>query len=77
LCVLEPDAGEVLWRGQPASRATQRGFGYMPEERGLYPKMRVGRQLRYLAILHGLDDADAAKAGGRWVERLGIAERAG
>jgi ABC-2 type transport system ATP-binding protein len=77
LGVLEPDAGEVLWRGQPATRATQRGFGYMPEERGLYPKMRVDRQLRYLAILHGLDDAGAQNAAGRWLDRLGIAERGG
>jgi ABC-2 type transport system ATP-binding protein len=77
LGVLEPDAGEVLWRGQPATRATQRGFGYMPEERGLYPKMRVDRQLRYLAILHGMEDAEARSAAGRWLERLGIADRAG
>ena len=74
LGVLEADAGEVLWRGEPATREVQRGFGYMPEERGLYPKMRVDRQLRYLAVLHGRDDADAAAR--RWIERLGIAERA-
>ena len=74
LGVLEADAGEVLWRGEPATREVQRGFGYMPEERGLYPKMRVDRQLRYLAVLHGRDDADAAAT--RWIERLGIAERA-
>ena len=61
LGVLEADAGEVLWRGEPATR-------------GLYPKMRVDRQLRYLAVLHGRDDADAATR--RWIERLGIAERA-
>ena len=76
LGVLEQDAGEVLWRGEPATRETQRGFGYMPEERGLYPKMRVGRQLRYLATLHGRDDAGAQVAADRWLERLGIAERA-
>ena len=57
--MLEADYGEVLWRGEPATREAQRGFGYMPEERGLYPKMRVDRQLRYLAVLHGRDDADA------------------
>ena len=74
LGVLEADAGEVFWRGEPATREVQRGFGYMPEERGLYPKMRVDRQLRYLAVLHGRDDADAATR--RWIERLGIAERA-
>jgi ABC-2 type transport system ATP-binding protein len=55
LGVLEADDGEVLWRGEPATCEAQRSFGYMPEERGLYPKMRVDRQLRYLAVLHGRD----------------------
>jgi ABC-2 type transport system ATP-binding protein len=77
LGVLEPDAGEVLWRGAPATREVQRQFGYMPEERGLYPKMRVQRQLRYLATLHGRDEAMADAAANRWLDRLGIAERAG
>jgi ABC-2 type transport system ATP-binding protein len=74
LGVLEADAGEVLWRGEPATRAVQRQFGYMPEERGLYPKMRVGRQVAYLATLHGRDDADGRAAAARWLDRLGIAE---
>ncbi len=74
LGVLETDTGEVRWRGEPITRETQRTFGYMPEERGLYPKMRVDRHLRYLAALHGRDDADAAAA--RWIDRLGITERA-
>jgi ABC-2 type transport system ATP-binding protein len=77
LGVLEPDAGEVLWRGAPATRAVQRQFGYMPEERGLYPKMRVDRQLRYLARLHGRDEAGAASAAARWIDRLGLASSAG
>lgn len=47
----------------------------MPEERGLYPKMKVGAQLSYLAELHGLSKADAHAATERWTERLGIAER--
>ena len=49
----------------------------MPEERGLYPKMRVGEQLAYLATLHGMSDADAAAAATRWAERLGVGERVG
>jgi ABC-2 type transport system ATP-binding protein len=76
LGVLEQDAGEVLWRGEPATHEVQRRFGYMPEERGLYPKMRVDRHLRYLASLHGAADAEAQDAAARWIERLGIAERA-
>ena len=75
LGVLEQDEGEVRWRGRPATRKDQRHFGYMPEERGLYPKMRVDRHLRYLAALHGRDDADAAQAADAWIERLGIGER--
>ncbi len=76
LGVLEPDTGEVLRNGDPVTRRQQRVFGYMPEERGLYPKMRVDRHLRYLAALHGLEDAAASDAAARWSERLGIAEHA-
>ncbi len=76
LGVLEPDSGEVLRNGGPVTREQQREFGYMPEERGLYPKMRVDRHLRYLAALHGRDDGAAADAAARWIERLGIAQHA-
>jgi ABC-2 type transport system ATP-binding protein len=57
-------------------REEQRGFGYMPEERGLYPKMRADRQLQYLAELHGCPPAEAAEAVERWTERLGLGEQA-
>jgi ABC-2 type transport system ATP-binding protein len=73
--VLAADAGEVRWNGVPADVDARRRFGYMPEERGLYPKMRVGDQLAYLAELHGLDDGAAASATEHWSERLGIADR--
>jgi ABC-2 type transport system ATP-binding protein len=53
LGVLQADAGEVRWRGRRIDTATRRRFGYMPEERGLYPKMRVLEQLVYLARLRG------------------------
>ena len=77
LGVLEPDSGTVRWRGQPVELATRARFGYMPEERGLYPKMRVRDQLAYFASLHGLTRADALAATDGWLERLGIADRAG
>jgi ABC-2 type transport system ATP-binding protein len=77
LGVLAADRGEVRWRGKPVDAATRSRFGYMPEERGLYPKMRVRDQLVYLARLHGADPAGAAAAAGRWIERLGLTERAG
>ena len=77
LGVLEPDRGEVRWRGRPVDAETRRRFGYMPEERGLYPKMRVRDQLEYFARLHGLSATDAQSAAGYWIERLGVADRAG
>ncbi len=76
LGVLEADAGEVLWNGAPATRSAQRTFGYMPEERGLYPKMRVDRQLIYLATLHGSTQSEAGEAARTWIDRLGLGEHA-
>jgi ABC-2 type transport system ATP-binding protein len=77
LGVLEPNAGEVLWRGRPMDNEARRQAGYMPEERGLYPKMRVRAQLEYLAELHGLDRAAARRSAGHWIDRMGLSERAG
>ena len=76
LGVLEADRGEVRWRGRPVDAETRRRFGYMPEERGLYPKMRVRDQLEYFARLHGLPASEAGNAADYWTERLGVAERA-
>jgi ABC-2 type transport system ATP-binding protein len=76
LGVLAADAGEVRWRGQPLGSEERRRIGYMPEERGLYPKMQVRSQLSYMAELHGIAESDALAAAERWMERLGIAERA-
>jgi ABC-2 type transport system ATP-binding protein len=76
LGVLTPDAGDVRWRGRTVDAQVRRRFGYMPEERGLYPKMRVLDQLVYLARLHGLDLADARVQSERTAEVLGVAERA-
>ncbi|HEX6131012.1 MAG TPA: ATP-binding cassette domain-containing protein [Actinomycetota bacterium] len=76
LGVLRPDAGIVRWRGRDLDAVARRRFGYMPEERGLYPKMRVHEQLVYLARLHGLSRGDAAARATRVLETLGVAERA-
>jgi len=75
LGVLAADAGEVRFDGVPLDLATRRRIGYMPEERGLYPKMKVAEQLAYLAQLHGLGPASARRAVERWTERLGVAPR--
>jgi ABC-2 type transport system ATP-binding protein len=74
--VLRADAGEVCWAGAPLTFATRRHIGYMPEERGLYPKMRVLEQLVYLAELHGTPAATAQRSAAHWLERLGLAARA-
>ncbi|QRP44263.1 ABC transporter ATP-binding protein [Amycolatopsis sp. FDAARGOS 1241] len=75
LGVLSADAGEVRFAGSPITHETRRHIGYMPEERGLYPKMKVGEQLTYLARLHGISAADAQASTVRWTERLGVAGR--
>jgi ABC-2 type transport system ATP-binding protein len=74
--VLGADAGAVRWAGVPLTFATRRHIGYMPEERGLYPKMRVLEQLVYLAELHGTPSDEARRNAARWLERLGLATRA-
>ncbi len=75
--LVRPDAGTVRWHGSALDQDARRRVGYMPEERGLYPKMKVAEQIAYFARLHGLDAAAAARAAGEWVERLGLAERRG
>jgi len=68
------DAGTVRWNGALVGPAERRRFGYMPEERGLYPGMLVGEQLVYLGRLHGMSATDAAAAARAWMERLGLAD---
>jgi ABC-2 type transport system ATP-binding protein len=75
--LVRPDAGEVRWQGRALDQVMRTRIGYMPEERGLYPKMKVGEQVTYFARLHGLDAGAAAKASEEWVERLGLGERRG
>jgi ABC-2 type transport system ATP-binding protein len=75
LGVLRPDSGEVRVDGRAATAEDRRRFGYMPEERGLYPKMRVGDQIAYLARLHGYSPSEAAASTQRWLERLEVRDR--
>jgi ABC-2 type transport system ATP-binding protein len=69
------DAGEIRWRGRPVDEAARRTFGYMPEERGLYPAMALFDQVVYFARLHGLAGPAAAKAAWYWIGRLGLSGR--
>ena len=75
LGVLKPDSGEVLLDNAPVGESALHGFGYMPEERGLYPKMEIGEQLAYLARLHGIDKTTATQRADDLLERLGLIER--
>jgi ABC-2 type transport system ATP-binding protein len=75
--LVEVDGGELLWAGRQIGLAQRLRFGYMPEERGLYPRMPLGEQLAYFASLHGLSSGAAAAAASEWLGRLGLADRAG
>jgi len=72
-----PDRGETRWRGNPIDQPMRLRFGYMPEQRGLYPRMKVGEQLSYFAQHHGLSGRDAKTAAARWLDRFGLADRSG
>jgi ABC-2 type transport system ATP-binding protein len=71
-----PDSGQVTWNGGPIDAETRLTFGYMPEERGLYPKMKVGSQLTHFARLSGLSQSEAREAVGHWLDALGLGDRA-
>ena len=69
-----PDSGEIKMFGQSFSRGLLHRVGYLPEERGLYPKMNVLDQLMFMAELHGLSAAQARERATKWGERLEIAD---
>ena len=73
LNIIAPDAGTIAVLGQPTGdRRIMDRVGYLPEERGLYPKMQVRRLLKFLAELKGLGNADASHRIDEWLERLGL-----
>lgn len=73
--LLQPNAGEVRWNGKPISSRERAQFGYMPEERGLYPKQSVRSQLVYLGELHGMTTRQARDAADALMQRFGLGER--
>jgi ABC-2 type transport system ATP-binding protein len=75
LGVLDADAGGVELDGRALTSDDRRRFGYMPEERGLYPKMKVGEHIAYFARLHGAGKADAGARAAALLDRLGLGER--
>ncbi len=60
--LVRPDTGSVAWNGASVGPEERLRFGYMPEERGLYPKMKIGEQIAYFARLSGMGRGDAAAA---------------
>ncbi|HEX7095071.1 MAG TPA: ATP-binding cassette domain-containing protein [Acidimicrobiales bacterium] len=75
LGLLRPQSGTVTWDGDPIGEATRRRFGYMPEERGLYPRMKVLEQVAYFGRLAGLGRDDAFESAAAWLDVLGLGAR--
>ncbi|MFQ5555742.1 MAG: ABC transporter ATP-binding protein [Acidimicrobiia bacterium] len=73
--LVRPDDGAVTWDGAAIGAATRLRFGYMPEQRGLYARMRVAQQLVYFGKLHGMNAAAALAAADRWLEQFGLSDR--
>ncbi len=76
LGILTPDAGTLRWNGVAVDAKSRRHFGYLPEERGLYGKMRVRDQITYFAKLHGMRDPSLSQSVSQWIERLELASYA-
>src|SRR5258708_3185258 len=74
LDIIRPDSGHITWNGQDVRKVPRRNWGYLTEERGLYPKVGVEEQLLFLARLNGLSKADAKSQLDEWLERFQITE---
>src|ERR1051326_1503099 len=72
LDILRPDSGHITWNGRDVREVPRRSWGYLPEERGLYPKVSVEDQLVFLARLHGLSKSAAHQHLDEWLERFQI-----
>lgn len=70
LDIIHPDHGQITWNGVPAGKVARQAWGYLPEERGLYPKMEVEEQLIFLARLNGVSKQDAHRDLNGWLERF-------
>jgi len=75
LGIVAPDAGTITWQGKAVDHTTRKRIGYMPQERGLYARMRVHDQVTYFGRLAGLSKTEAAERATYWVNRLGLSER--
>ena len=77
LGIIRADAGEIRWDGRPTADVPRRTWGYLPEERGLYPRMGVLDQLVYFGSLYGLEPDRARREALAWLTRFRIPEYAG
>ena len=73
LGIIKKDSGEITWKGNPVDRKNV-NFGYLPEERGVYPKTKIFDQLMYFAELKGMKKADATEAIKKWAKELKVEE---
>lgn len=73
--LVQPDTGSVAWDGNPIEETTRLGFGYMPEERGLYPRMTAQDQITYFGRLHGMSKHDADAGAVQLLDEFGLGER--
>lgn len=73
LGIIKKDSGEITWNGKKVDRKSV-NFGYLPEERGVYPKVKIYDQLIYFAELKGMNKCDADKAIKEWAEKLKVEE---
>ena len=76
LDILGPDSGSVELLGEPVGAEVRERVGYLPEERGMYQKMKVGEHLAFFGAIKGMSRRDARREAGHWLERLGLGERA-
>lgn len=76
LGIIVPDGGSVHWKGTRITGRLRRRFGYLPEERGLYGKMKVREQIAYFGRLHGLTEPAVTQDTNRWIEQLALSEYA-
>ncbi|MCP3976803.1 MAG: ABC transporter ATP-binding protein [bacterium] len=74
--LVAPDSGQVRWGGNEITEEARLRFGYMPEERGLYPRMRNLDQVAYFGMLHGMSRHNAESEAARWLSEFGLADRA-
>jgi ABC-2 type transport system ATP-binding protein len=76
LGILTPDGGSVTWNGKAVDDTTRRRCGYLPEERGLYGKMKVREQIAFFGRLHGMVEPAVSRNTKQWIERLDIGQYA-